>query len=70
MQVPGADMYDPDNDPGRDDPVGEKWPYASPTCSVIHDIDFDAKLDDSLFGFEPPEGYAVHVEKRSSVRYR
>ena len=66
-QIPGADIYDPDNDPGRDNPIGENWPNGSPTCTIMYDVNFDAELDDSLFSFEPPEGYTVHVQKRNYV---
>ena len=66
-RYPGTDIYDPENDPGHDDPIGENWPNGAPICSIIHDIDFDAKLDASLFSFEPPEGYTLHSRKRNYV---
>ncbi len=66
-QVPGADIYDPENDPNHNNPIGEKWPNGSPICSIDHDIVFDAKLDDSLFSFTPPEGYTLDVKHRNYV---
>lgn len=69
-QIPGADIYDPDNDPRHDNPVGEKWSNGMPLCCVVHDINFDAKLDDSVFSFTPPEGYALTFQRRNYVTER
>ena len=69
-QIPGADIYDPENDPGHDNPIGERWSNGSPVCYVVHDIDYDAKLDDSLFSFTPPEGYTLTVQHRNYVKER
>ena len=66
-QIPGADIYDPENDTAHNNPIGENWPNGSPVCIIVHDIVFDANLDESLFRLEPPEGYTVHVERRNYV---
>jgi hypothetical protein len=67
VQVPGADIYDPETDPARDNPAEKEWSTMTPACSIQHDIDFDAVLDDSLFSLEPPPGYAVEIERRTRV---
>jgi hypothetical protein len=69
-QIPGADIYDPDSDPGHDNPIGGRWPNGSPHCCIVHNIDFDAKLDDSLFSLTPPEGYTLTVQHRNYVTER
>jgi len=67
LYVPGADIYDPEKDPTRKNPPEEEWSTMKPICSVQHDINFDVDLDDSLFSLEPPEGYAVKIERRAQV---
>ncbi len=69
-QIPGADIYDPDNDPDRNNPVGEHWPNGAPICYIRQNIDFDAKLNDSQFSLEPPPGYTVHSQSRNYVTER
>jgi len=66
LHVPGADIYDPEKDPARNNPRGKAW-RLTPVCSVQHDIVFDAELGESLFRLEPPEGYTVKVMARPQV---
>jgi hypothetical protein len=67
LQVPGSDIFDPENDPSsKNEPEKEASLYQS-ICFFDHDIRFDAELDDSLFSLEPPTGYAVEVEGRPEV---
>jgi hypothetical protein len=67
VQVPGADIYDPENDPARMNPPHEDWYYKRPICSIQHDIIYNAELDESLFSLEPPEGYTVEIKHRAQV---
>jgi hypothetical protein len=66
LHVPGADIYDPEKDPARDNPPGENW-YTTVPGDKQHDIVWDAELDDSLFRLEPPEGYALEVQRRGQI---
>lgn len=65
--VPGADIYDPEKDPVWTNPRETEWYSGTGVCSVQHDINFDAELDDSLFRLEPPEGYTVQEIARPQV---
>jgi hypothetical protein len=57
FQIPGADIYDFDHPPARD---ALPRRLGNAALAVIYsDFVFDAELDDALFRFEPPEGYAV-----------
>jgi len=67
IQMPGADIYDPETDAARLNPSEKQWSTGRPACSVQHDIDFDARLDDSLFSLDPPAGYAFESEPRARV---
>jgi len=67
IQVPGADIYDPETDPARLIPPEKDWSTGTSACYVQHDIDFDARLDDSLFRLDPPAGYTVESEARARV---
>jgi len=67
LYVPGADIYDPEKDPTRENPTEEEWSMMKSMCSVKHDINFDVVLEDSLFSLEPPEGYTVQSEHRAQV---
>ncbi len=67
VQVPGADIYDREADPLRNNPIEKEWSTGTAACYVQHDIDFDAELDDSLFRLEPPAGYTVEIERRAQV---
>ncbi len=49
FQVPGVDVLDPDK------VYKERVKLSS--GGLMHDIVFGAKLDDSLFSFEPPDGF-------------
>jgi hypothetical protein len=67
IQVPGADIYDPETDPARENPIEKDWSTITPACYVQSEINFDAELDDSLFSLEPPAGYAVQTEHHAQV---
>ena len=67
VQSPGADVYDPETDPLRGNPVEKAWSTMEPCCFVMSDIDFDAQLDDSLFSLVPPAGYTLETEQRAYV---
>jgi len=69
VQVPGADIYDPERDPVRKNPSEKEWSVQRPMCSVQHDITFDVELDESLFRLERPEGYAFEnkIEPRREL---
>ncbi len=64
---PGADVFDLETDPLRDNPIEKAWSTMKPACCVFHDIDFDAALDDSLFSLVPPAGYTLQTEQRVYV---
>ena len=65
---PCADIYDPDNDPANKMAPEEKSSITTSPGGVEGDIVYDAKLDDSLFSLQPPEGYAVeHSQPRPRV---
>ena len=64
---PGADVFDLETDPVRDNPVEKEWSTGRPACCVFSDIDFDAALDDSLFSLVPPAGYTLQTEQRAYV---
>lgn len=68
VQAPGADIYDPENDPARKNPPHKDWYYKRPICHIQHDIIYNETLDESLFSLKPPEGYTVKVERRPQVR--
>jgi hypothetical protein len=64
---PGADIYDPDHDPARDN-----LPEPSRSGMTVMggrdlNIRYDVPLDDSLFRTEAPEGYTVEVKPRDHV---
>jgi hypothetical protein len=63
---PGADIYDPENDPTRNNSPGDASSRRIMGGGNI-DIQYDAALDDAIFGFEPPEGYAVEVKQRDRI---
>jgi hypothetical protein len=67
MQVPGADIYDPETDPARANPIEKEWSTMEPVCSRQYDINFNAELDDSLFSLVPPPGYTLATESRAWV---
>ena len=60
VHIPGADIYDAYNDPASNVPPEKEW-SGTLLGSVEHDVVFDADLGDSLFRFEPPEGYTVQT---------
>jgi hypothetical protein len=67
VQVPGCDIYDPENDPVRLNPQHKDGYHKRPFCHIQHEITFDADLDESLFSLEPPEDYTVETERRAQV---
>jgi hypothetical protein len=67
VQIPGADIYDPETDPARRHPVEKDWSTMAPACSIQYDINFDAELDESLFSLVPPAGYTLKTERRAQV---
>jgi len=67
MQVPGADIYDPETDPARANPIEKEWSTGTPVCSRQYDINFNAELDDSLFSLVPPPGYTLQTKSRAWV---
>lgn len=67
VQIPGADIYDPETDPARLNPSEKEWSMGKPACSRQHDINFDAELDDSLFRLDPPVGYSTETKQRAQV---
>ena len=67
VQIPGADIYGPEADPARGNPLEKEWSTARPACSISHDIHFDVELDESLFSLVPPAGYTLQTEQRAQV---
>jgi hypothetical protein len=67
LHVPGADIFDPDKDPARNNPPEKEWSKRTIAGNIQHDIVFDAVLDDSVFRLEPPEGYTVETHGRPHV---
>lgn len=66
---PDGEFYNPEKDPIRNNPVGEDpdprgW---SSMGTMLCDIVFDAKVDDSLFSLKAPEGYSVKHETAAHV---
>jgi hypothetical protein len=68
LHVPGANIFDYEREPDRNNPPGEEW-SGEALAHAETDIVLNAELDDSLFSLEPPKGYAVTtvVEPRRSV---
>jgi hypothetical protein len=58
---PGADIYDPDKDPLRDNPPDKKWHQRHVMGGGWLDMHYGPALDDSLFRLEPPEGYTLEI---------
>jgi outer membrane lipoprotein-sorting protein len=67
VQVPGADIYDPENDPVRMNPPYKDWYTKEPLCSIQYDIIYNEDLDESLFSLKPPGGYTIEVKRRPQV---
>ncbi len=64
---PGADVYDPENDPTRNTLPEDNRSLMRVMGSRDHEIRYDAALDDSLFRIEPPKGFTVEVKQRDRV---
>jgi hypothetical protein len=76
LRIPGADIYDPEADPLRVNPVERDWSYVSIAGGVKDRIDFDAELEDALFRMECPDGFNLErrapppaVSEREMVEY-
>lgn len=67
LYVPGADIFDPENDPASQNAPEETYSFAEATAFAKHHIDFNAELDDALFSLEPPQGYTFEIEGRARV---
>jgi outer membrane lipoprotein-sorting protein len=67
VRQPGADIYDPEKDPARNNPPEKDWSELRMMGGGPQDIRYDVTLEDSLFRLEPPEGYAVEVKQRDRV---
>lgn len=67
VYVPGADIYDPEKDPARNNPSEKDWSRREPMCHVKDDIVYNAQMDESLFSLSPPPGYSVEVKRRREV---
>jgi hypothetical protein len=66
---PDGEFYNPEKDPIGNNPVGKDpdprgWSYMG---DMLRDIVLDAKVDDSLFSLEAPEGYSVKHERATHV---
>ena len=66
---PDGEFYNPEKDPIGNNPVGKDpdprgW---STMGTMLRDIVLDAKVDDSLFSLEVPEGYSVKHERATHV---
>jgi outer membrane lipoprotein-sorting protein len=68
VHVPGADIFDYDREPDRNNLPGKAWSMTALAFAET-DIMLNAEVEDSLFLLEPPKGYAVTtvVEPRRSV---
>ncbi|MHC4526211.1 MAG: hypothetical protein ACYSU8_11880, partial [Planctomycetota bacterium] len=67
VQVPGADIYDPENHPANNNPPETEWSTKTPLCSLKYNINYNAKLDETLFRLVPPEGYTLEMLQREHV---
>lgn len=67
VQVPGTDIFDPENDPAFGKQPEELWYKRTPVGHINHDIRFGMKLKDSLFELAVPEGYTVEDIARKQV---
>lgn len=67
VHVPGDDIYNPETDPDRNTTPDEAWGRRQAIGSVHRAIVYDAKLDDSLFRMEAPQGYAMTKVGRPQV---
>ena len=67
LRVPGSDIFDPEKEPDRNNPPEKECSLRTCPCHTEHDIVLDAKLDDSLFSLDPPEGYTLQVKRRPQV---
>src|SRR5436190_6782886 len=64
LHIPGTDIFDPNNDPARNNPPGT-MSRGLIAGAVLSGFVFDAKLDESLFRLDPPADYTVETITRS-----
>jgi hypothetical protein len=62
VHVPGDDIYDPYNDPGRNNPPEKGFSTVMVGTFINSDINLDAELDESLFQLEPPMDYTIKTK--------
>jgi len=80
FQVPGGDLFRPEDivkpakNPGRTPKTIEvegttytKPPGLSSSGLIVHDIQLDVPLDDSLFSLKPPADYTLKTERPPAV---
>lgn len=67
VNVPGADIYDRDNDPDRNNAAEARRGGTKSLGYVDHKIEVGAEVDASLFSLELPEGYALTTVSRPQV---
>ena len=60
-------LADYENDPMRTAAPEEKFSRSTIVGSITKDFVYDAHLDDSLFRFDVPKGYAIKTQKRHLV---
>jgi hypothetical protein len=61
--LPGANKFDPETDPARNNPPDELH-FKSLVAVVMRDIVFDLNLNDSLFSFAPPPQFSHEVRTK------
>jgi outer membrane lipoprotein-sorting protein len=62
--LPGAQKFDPETDPLVKNPRGRDGERTELLGLMLRNIVFDANLEDSLFSFEPPKGFANEVKTK------
>ncbi len=81
QQIPGGDLFRPEDEftPARDPgPFAKTLEVDGATLTrppglsgggfVLHDVELDVPLDDSLFGMKAPEGYTLKTEKLPEIK--
>lgn len=63
VHLPSLNRFDPDTDPARNNPPGERASRREAAGKVCRDIVYDLELDDSLFSVTAPEGYTVTTRR-------
>ncbi len=62
--LPGAHKFDPETDPLMKNALGRDGTRTDILGVMLRDIVVDANLDDALFSFEPPKGFANEVKTK------